>query len=114
MKKITDRLKTLRGSKSQAEFAKSLGLTQVAYGRYELGTREPSIDLLIHIAKELSVSIDWLVGLTENQTGLNKIGKLTSKSGVKSKIRELKSYATQASEKADELLSVIEKMEGTL
>ena len=114
MKKLTDRLKTLRGASSQAEFAKTLGLSQVVYGRYELGKREPSIDLLIHIGKTLDVSIDWLLGLIENQNGLKGGGSIPLKVGVKSKIRELKSYANQASEKSDELLSVIEKMEGML
>ena len=41
--------RTARGL-SQAEVAKKLGISQVAYGRYELGVREPNFDLIIKIA----------------------------------------------------------------
>ena len=39
---------------SQAQLAKMLGLTQEAISRYELGTREPSIDVI----KKLCVLFD--------------------------------------------------------
>lgn len=39
---------------TQDEVAKKLGMHQVAYGRYELGTREPNFDLIIQIAKVLN------------------------------------------------------------
>lgn len=35
---------------SQAEVAKKLGISQVAYGRYELGIREPNFDLMMQIS----------------------------------------------------------------
>lgn len=38
---------------SQAEVAEKLGLSQVAYGRYELGKREPNFDFIIEIARIL-------------------------------------------------------------
>lgn len=38
---------------TQEEVAKQLGISQVAYGRYELGTREPNLDLIFKIADVL-------------------------------------------------------------
>ena len=65
MKKLCDRLKELRNGESQASFAKKIGLSQVSYGRYELGTREPDLDTLIQIGLKTGKSIDWLLGLDD-------------------------------------------------
>lgn len=35
---------------TQAETAKKLGISQVAYGRYELGLRQPSLQMIIDIS----------------------------------------------------------------
>ena len=64
-----ERLRELRGSKSQASFAKELGLSQVVYGRYELNQREPNLETLCHIGLTLGISADWLLGLPERGVG---------------------------------------------
>lgn len=38
---------------TQEEVSKKLGISQVAYGRYELGTRTPSFELIFKIADVL-------------------------------------------------------------
>ena len=38
---------------TQAEVAKKLGISQVSYGRYELGLREPSLQMIIDISSLL-------------------------------------------------------------
>ena len=38
---------------TQEEVAKKLGISQVAYGRYELGLREPNFSLIIQISEVL-------------------------------------------------------------
>lgn len=38
---------------TQEEVAKKLGISQVAYGRYELGLREPNFSLLLQISEVL-------------------------------------------------------------
>lgn len=38
---------------TQEEVAKKLGISQVAYGRYELGTREPNLELIFKISDVL-------------------------------------------------------------
>lgn len=50
-----------RNGFSQTELARRLHISPSAVGNYEQGRREPSADILIAIAKEFSVSIDFLL-----------------------------------------------------
>lgn len=63
------RIKDLREDKDlkQKYLAKYLNCSQVCYSRYELGTREIPISILIKLAKFYNVSIDYLVGLSDNK-----------------------------------------------
>ena len=47
------RERRLKMGLTQEEVAKKLGIHQVAYGRYELGAREPNFGLVIKIAQVL-------------------------------------------------------------
>ena len=69
------RLKELRKElgKTQAEIAKLLNLTPVAYNRYEKELREPGINTLIKLSDYYSVSLDYLVGREFN----NEFGYLS-------------------------------------
>ena len=62
------RLKELRKKKgiSQLRLATELNTTQNTISRYETGEREPGIDELIKIADYFNVSLDYLIGRTEN------------------------------------------------
>ncbi len=62
------RLKELRKKKgiSQLRLATDLNTTQNTISRYETGEREPGIDELIKIADYFNVSIDYLIGRTDN------------------------------------------------
>ena len=60
-----ERLKIARGAESQASFAKKLGISQVAYSRYETDQREPGLDCLYQIGILTGASADWLLGLPE-------------------------------------------------
>ena len=42
-------------------------ITKKAYQNYELMTREPKVGILLKIAKCCGVSLDYLVGRTENR-----------------------------------------------
>lgn len=55
----------LRGM-TQQEIASQLGISQQAYGQYERATREPRIDTLRSMSKILGVSLDELLGTTDN------------------------------------------------
>ncbi len=63
-----DRLKELRNEKglSQQQLAQALGLSRSRYSLYELGVREPSIDLLKTMASFFNITIDYLVGYSDN------------------------------------------------
>lgn len=62
------RLKELRKRKglSQLRLATDLHTTQNTISRYETGEREPGINELIKIANYFNVSVDYLLGRTEN------------------------------------------------
>ena len=62
-----ERLKELRIEKSltQQQVAALLGITQRAYSHYEIGDREPSIEMLKKICHLFEVSADYLIGLTD-------------------------------------------------
>ena len=56
----------------QKDIAKYLNCTQVAYSRYELGTRDIPTDVLIKLACYYDVSIDYLLNLTDKKEHFRK------------------------------------------
>ncbi len=62
------KLKTIRLSKNitQKQLATEVGLTEAAIQNYENERRKPNYDVLISIADYFDVSIDYLVGRTDN------------------------------------------------
>lgn len=48
----------------QSTIASELGISQPQYQRYESGTRQIPVDILIRLAAIYDVSIDYLLGLT--------------------------------------------------
>jgi len=62
-------LKDLRKNNelSQSEFAERLGLKFYTIGNWEQGRSEPSMDDLILISNTFNVSIDYLVGRTDDE-----------------------------------------------
>ena len=51
----------------QKDLAEHLHCTQVAYSRYELGTRDIPTDVLIALARFHNTSTDYLLGLTDRK-----------------------------------------------
>ncbi len=66
---IFERLKEIREDKdiTQKEVAKILNISQVVYSRYETGIRLIPIDKLIKLAKFYKVSVDYILGLTDEK-----------------------------------------------
>lgn len=58
------RLKELRESKglTQKEVAEIIGYSEISYGRYENGKREPDISTLCKLAEYFNVTVDYLIG----------------------------------------------------
>ena len=59
-KRLSERLVLVRGTRSQRQFARELGVFQQNVNRYESGTT-PHADFLIQLAVKEDVSIDWLL-----------------------------------------------------
>ena len=59
-RKLPERLATVRGDRSQRQFARDLGVFQQNVNRYESGTT-PHTDFLITLSLKESISVDWLL-----------------------------------------------------
>ena len=68
------RLKELRQSRniSQLKLAMDLNMNQNSISRYETGVREADYKTLIAFSDYFNVSIDYLLGRTDNPTFLDK------------------------------------------
>lgn len=66
---LFQRLEDLRidNDKTQLEIADLLGCQREVYRRYEKGTRQIPIDFLMRLALFYDVSIDYIVGITDNK-----------------------------------------------
>ena len=64
---FAEKIRTLRKEKhlTQAEVATQVGLSARGYQDLELGAK-PRYDALLHIADFYDVSVDWLMGRTDN------------------------------------------------
>ena len=51
---------------TQKKLATSIDIAEATYQRYEYGTNVPSVQVLINISRKYNVSIDYLVGNTNN------------------------------------------------
>jgi len=62
------RIRNLREDKDlkQRELANYLNCSQQVYSNYELGQRDIPTDVLIKLASYYQVSVDYILGLTNN------------------------------------------------
>lgn len=69
---LTDSLKRFRSefNLTQKAVAESAGMDKTSYQRYELGLREPAYRQLRNIADSFNVSLDYLVGRSNNPVRL--------------------------------------------
>lgn len=63
-----EHLKELRESLglTQSEFGKSVGIAKSTYNNYETGIRDPKSDFWIAVAQKYGVTIDYLMGYSDN------------------------------------------------
>lgn len=66
---FSERLKSLRkqAGLTQVDVAEELGISQPAYASWERGVKKPTQDNLVKIAQILNVSVDYLVGNSEEK-----------------------------------------------
>lgn len=67
---FSERLKELRKQAhlTQVELASKLGIVQSSYADWERGKKKPTQDNLVKIAQVLNVSVDYLVGNSEEKS----------------------------------------------
>lgn len=67
---FAERLKELRkqANLTQVELAKRLGIGQSSYADWERGRKKPTQENLVKISQVFSVSIDYLVGNSEEKS----------------------------------------------
>ena len=67
---FAERLKTLRKQVklTQGHIAEKLNISQQAYASWERGVKKPTQENLVKIAQVLNVSVDYLVGNSEEKS----------------------------------------------
>lgn len=67
---FSNRLISLRKSRNitQKQVCNAIGMSEPAYQRYEYGQREPAYQKLIALADYFNVSLDYLVGRSDDPT----------------------------------------------
>ncbi len=66
---LNQRIREVRQARgmSQVELARLLGVTKQSISNWENDNIQPSIEMLVKLARALSVSADYLLGLEERQ-----------------------------------------------
>ena len=72
---FAERLKILRKQVklTQAQIAEKLNISQQAYASWERGVKRPTQDNLVKIAQVLNVTVDYLVGNSDEEIMNNKL-----------------------------------------
>ena len=67
---FSERLKDLRkqAGLTQVDVAEKLGISQPAYASWERGVKKPTQENLVKIAQILNVSVDYLVGNSDEKS----------------------------------------------
>jgi len=91
---MTNRLKEVRLSAglTQEEFAKSLGISKTTYNNYETGRREPRSDFWMAVADKYSVTIDYLLGLSDDPHSIKKESPASTMLIAGDEVSLIKSY----------------------
>ncbi|PKK99897.1 MAG: hypothetical protein CVV56_08840 [Tenericutes bacterium HGW-Tenericutes-1] len=69
-----DTLRDLRvkNNLTQSDIAKMLNISQVSYGRYEIGASQPKFETLLFLADQYKVTTDYIFGRTKYSIKANK------------------------------------------
>jgi len=112
---LPSRLLELRGSSTQSEFAKSIGVIQQTYAHWELGVRQPKLQELVRLAQHFGVSTDWLLGLTEVKAQLQNANissdLLSRAKDAEEELRRYRSAFAKITKSLKTTVEVIEELE---
>ena len=107
--KVAERLKAMRGSRSQAEMADLLGIAQQGWARYETGKVMPGAEVIHQMCVELHVSADYILGLVDDANVVGAMPSPTSRD-----IERLRADAAQVCIRADSFTAAIDNLKETL
>lgn len=106
---LSERLRELRGTSSQADMATPANMKYQQWARYEKGDVVPGADVLANICRAHACSADWLLGLNDR----NDIS--TAKPPPSSiNLDEIRITATQLADEAAMLSVTIKKLKKML
>jgi transcriptional regulator with XRE-family HTH domain len=111
---IGEKLKKLRGKKTQEEVAKAIGISRARYSHYENERSEPDSEILQKLADYYKVTIDYLLTGKELNTYIEVAGKEVSLSKEEYKVfEEIKKHpnlwhdlATDPEKKVKQLIKI--------
>lgn len=75
---------------NQKEFAEKIGIKQSTLSSYENGNAYPSNEVLLTIAKDFNVSLDWLFGLSQSKSNISTVGDIADFLMQMDEIKELR------------------------
>lgn len=108
---MVNNIKDLRNEHkiTQTKLSELIGVTQSAIAKYESGENEPSIEVLIKIAKALNVTTDELLGIqTKKETSTEEVEVLgTDQRAIQKLAKKLDD--AQASQVYNYMLFVIDQ-----
>ena len=107
--KVSGRLRSLRGGRTQADMAEILGIAQQGWARYETGKVVPGAEVIHQICVKLHVSADYILGLSDDENGIGPASSSTSRD-----IERLRADAAQVCVRADSFNAAIENLKETL
>lgn len=89
---IGERLRSLRADKSLEDIAKVTGISKSLISKYERGLTDPGSKALVKFARHYNVSLDWLLGFTDDPTPIRIKSNLSfeSKENILSYIEFIK------------------------
>ena len=99
---LPQRLRELRGKRTQANMAEAIGVTQASYAQWETGRRHEKLKAFARMCRALNVSADWLLGLDDQRKHLR----------LDSEITELRQRADELVGNADRLRRQLAAVEG--
>ena len=74
---LGEKLKLLRGTRTQENVSNALGLSRARYSHYENNRVEPDMDILKRLAEFYNTTTDYLLGVEEHNKTSNSISTET-------------------------------------
>ena len=105
-------LRKLREEKgfTQKQFAEKCNLSTSSYNQYETGKRQPDLEILKIIAKNLETSIDQIVGIETENDELNEyLEELKNRSEMRMLFSLAKGATKEDVEKAVAIIEALRK-----